>query len=593
MKKICLLCILIFSLVCALTSCAFIDGIKGNGEKDKDEFIVEFDTLSDYKIESITVKKGEKIPWFTPPTRDGYSFLCWYNGDKIWSFSSDAVTSDMTLTASYVANEYTITYDLSGGRLTSSPKDTYTPEDDDYVLPKPKNGNLIFDSWFLDGKPVDTIPSGTYGNLTLVAAFYSDKPTIIYPDNTNSADIRVYAINEQGKIKVKAISSQDAEITVRVKVPEEWHYVGVEQITKRSYLISKTEGVNKVVDIKINTNNDAATLSAVSKTTDGKLVSGYGITLSNGTVVDKNYFPGFVRKSVTFTLDDGIYQYDKKVVEILKNVGFKGTFNINNPASVSDPSIYEGFEVANHHILHAVAMKDNYAALEIVEEFLPENADRSKVYLKSQTIDGKQVEGLYYVFIGNSWHPLASNDTYTEYLKWTEIELEKIFGEGSIVGFAYPHGNQYNDAVIEYLKSAGYLYGRRTGNLKGTTGFALPKDRFTWTYNADHNCLNEVMAEYDAYEDDGELKMFSFGVHAKDFETYAKWGELIRFANLYGNRSEDFWYASNREIFEYEDALNELIITDEKIVNDSDVDIFVTINGERTIIFANSEYIFN
>lgn len=318
----------------------------------------------------------------------------------------------------------------------------------------------------------------------------------------------------------------------------------------------------------------------------------YGEVLENGHRVDVNFFPGFVRKTVSFTLDDGYYQYDKKVVDILKPYGFTGTFNINNPASVTDPSIYEGFEIANHHILHAVAEKDAYAEREKVDSYLPSDADTTKVYLRAQTVDGKQVEGLYYVYIGGSWHPMASDETYIKYLEWTTKELEKIFGEGSVVGFAYPHGNQYNDAIIAYLKEAGYLYGRRTGNLKAATNFALPDDRYTWTYNADHGCLLEVMRAFDRYEDDGELKMFSFGVHAKDFETANKWGDLETFAELYGNRPEDFWYATNRQIFEYEDAINALEITNEKIVNNSDIDLYIKIDGVEVILKAKSEYIF-
>ena len=316
--------------------------------------------------------------------------------------------------------------------------------------------------------------------------------------------------------------------------------------------------------------------------------------LPNGHRIDVNYFPGFVRKSVSFTLDDGIYQHDKKVVDILKPAGFTGTFNINNPSSITDPSIYDGFEIANHNILHAVAMKDSYKEREFVDAYIDEvaNPDTTKVYKKKGYVDGQLVDGMYVVYIGGSWHPMASDETYIQYLEWTTKELEKIFGEGSVVGFAYPHGNQYNDAIIAYLQDAGYLYGRRTGNLKATTGFALPTDRYTWTYNADHNCLLEVMREYDRYADDGELKMFSFGVHAKDFETYGKWEDLEEFAALYGNRSEDFWYATNHQIFEYEDAIKGLVINDEKIINPSAIDVYIKVDGNEVIIKAGGEYLF-
>ena len=98
------------------------------------------------------------------------------------------------------------------------------------------------------------------------------------------------------------------------------------------------------------------------------------------------------------------------------------------------------------------------------------------------------------------------------------------------------------------------------------------------------------MEDFDAYADDGKLKMFAFGVHAKDFGTYGKWEDLKTYAKLYGNRQKEFWYATNRQIFEYEDAVNALIINDEQIINNSNIDLFVTINGEKTIIFANSKH---
>ena len=96
------------------------------------------------------------------------------------------------------------------------------------------------------------------------------------------------------------------------------------------------------------------------------------------------------------------------------------------------------------------------------------------------------------------------------------------------------------------------------------------------------------MANYDALQDDGTLKFFSFGVHAVDFD--GKWYVLESFAKKYGNRPEDFWYASNRDIFEYEDAVNALEIYEDKIVNPSNIDVFVTINNVKTIIHANSVY---
>ncbi len=323
----------------------------------------------------------------------------------------------------------------------------------------------------------------------------------------------------------------------------------------------------------------------------------YGIELSDGTIVDPNYFPGFVRKSVTFTIDDGDMTNDPLFINIVKPAGIKGTFNL---CGLKDGmlSLYEGYEVANHHILHTTPMRDgfDYSGVEFVDGYLPpaDEQDYGKIYIKAQTVDGKRVEGLYYVhytLYGSTagWHPLATDETYIEYLEWTTDSIDEMFGEDSCVGFAYPHG-ALSETIKKYIEEAGYLYARKTGNLKATTNFAMPADRFAWTYNADVSCMLDVMAQYDAYGNDGELKFFAFGVHAKDF--VGKWDVLETFAELYGNRPDEFWYATNREIFEYEDAVKALEISDEKIVNSSDIDLYVKINGEEVIIEANSEYIF-
>jgi hypothetical protein len=177
--------------------------------------------------------------------------------------------------------------------------------------------------------------------------------------------------------------------------------------------------------------------------------------------------------------------------------------------------------------------------------------------------------------LGNKGGTAVSVYTGHGYLR--HIHMEN-FGTGVTVGYETRH------------KDMGYLYARKTGVLDDTTGFALPEDRFAWTYNANVSNLPSSMEKYAALEDDGTLKFFSFGVHAVDFE--GKWSTLEYFAKNYGNRPEDFWYASNRDIFEYEDAVNALEIYDDKIVNPSDIAVFITIDNVKTIIQPNSVYEF-
>ena len=48
------------------------------------------------------------------PTKEGYTFIGWYNGESEWNFA-DAVATDLTLTAKWQINRYTITFDTAGG----------------------------------------------------------------------------------------------------------------------------------------------------------------------------------------------------------------------------------------------------------------------------------------------------------------------------------------------------------------------------------------------------------------------------------------------------------------------------------------------
>ena len=60
------------------------------------------------------VQAGEKAIEPDVPSRQGYQFTDWYLDDTKYDFNT-AVTGDMTLTAKWTANSYTITFDTDGG----------------------------------------------------------------------------------------------------------------------------------------------------------------------------------------------------------------------------------------------------------------------------------------------------------------------------------------------------------------------------------------------------------------------------------------------------------------------------------------------
>ena len=111
-----------------------------------------------------------------------------------------------------------------------------------------------------------------------------------------------------------------------------------------------------------------------------------------------------------------------------------------------------------------------------------------------------------------------------------------------------------------------------------------------WCYNATHANLNERAAEFETEDNGGELMFLCFGVHSHDFENNHCWDVLEKFAEKYGNRPHDFWYATVGEIFEYEDAVKSATVTDGEIVNGSGISIYVKVDGKTVEIKPGEVY---
>ena len=111
-----------------------------------------------------------------------------------------------------------------------------------------------------------------------------------------------------------------------------------------------------------------------------------------------------------------------------------------------------------------------------------------------------------------------------------------------------------------------------------------------WTYNAHNKTLLDVMELYEDYPDDGKLKFFSFGVHSIDFERGGNWCDLETFAEKYGNRPSDYYYASVGNILDYEDAVKSARVTSTEIINNSSLPLYAQIDGEKQIIPPKTTY---
>ena len=301
----------------------------------------------------------------------------------------------------------------------------------------------------------------------------------------------------------------------------------------------------------------------------------------------KFFYPSFTRKALTFTIDDGNLKYDEMFLDILKPAGIKGTFNLcsNIHKGIEDATrdFYVGYGIANHCKHHPLVNYDGVEYIVSDERFDEKTADTGKVY----QVEGK--EGFFWVIRPNGWRQMIFEPDFSRYVEEGLRELREIFGEDAVKDFVWPYGEQNSESVKATIRRL-HRSSRKTGPTLDLDGFAIPKNKYAWSYNANHMNLLDVMEMYEAYPDDGELKFFSFGVHAIDFERDGKWDDLRAFAEKYGNRPDTYWYASVGDVFDYEEALAMLEVTDEEIKNTSAVTVYLEVDGEKLKLLPGEGY---
>ena len=132
--------------------------------------------------------------------------------------------------------------------------------------------------------------------------------------------------------------------------------------------------------------------------------------------IDLNFFPGWVRKSITFTIDDGNIPLDKKFMDIVKPYGICGTFNLSTlkfdkytPEFYRE--FYRGYGISNHCKLHPFPMTEERRKPVSNEKFNPET-------IKSIAIENLLIE--------NDESPIPIEEIYQNIATTRNISLSEL-----------------------------------------------------------------------------------------------------------------------------------------------------------------------
>ena len=115
------------------------------------------------------------------PTKEGYTFIGWYNGESEWDFETP-VTADLTLTAKWQLNQYTITFKPENGG-----QDIVIKQDYGTAITAPANPTktgYTFVGW--DKTIPTTMPAG---DMTITARWQVNQYTITFRPENGGQDI--------------------------------------------------------------------------------------------------------------------------------------------------------------------------------------------------------------------------------------------------------------------------------------------------------------------------------------------------------------------------------------------------------------------
>lgn len=123
------------------------------------------------------IRANTPAPRPADPTKEGYTFIGWYNGESEWDFETP-VTADLTLTAKWQLNRYTITFDTAGGSEVPSITQDYGTA---IIAPaNPTKTGYTFAGW--DKTIPSTMPAG---DMTITARWTENRViVIIRPDDS-------------------------------------------------------------------------------------------------------------------------------------------------------------------------------------------------------------------------------------------------------------------------------------------------------------------------------------------------------------------------------------------------------------------------
>lgn len=255
-------------------------------------YTVKFDTKGGNSIANQIIVTGQKAAKPANPTKSGYLFNSWKNGNNAYDFNT-AISEDITLTATWDV-AYTITFDSKGGsnvsnQVVATGTKATKPAD-------PTKSGYTFKNWKYNGGVYD-FNASVVANITLEAEWEEYVPqtfTVTFNSNGGSS-VASEIVNDGGKVSQPANPTKDGHtfngwklgnsafdfntpITANTTLVAGW--------TQKTYVVTATpvDEYSPQVKFSVTENGAAITVSAV-KYTDGVILCESGMRANKTDIV--------------------------------------------------------------------------------------------------------------------------------------------------------------------------------------------------------------------------------------------------------------------------------------------------------------------
>ena len=167
-------------------------------------YTVTFNTDGGSAVQSQTVAHGDKAAMpESAPEKDGYKFAGWYVGETEFKFEETEITENITITAKWVINSYTVSFNSDGG---STVEEITVNHGEKVTAPKvPTKDGYAFAGWYV-GETAYDFNKAVTADVALTAKWNAIEYTISYVLNggTNADDAITTFTVKSGEITLLA-----------------------------------------------------------------------------------------------------------------------------------------------------------------------------------------------------------------------------------------------------------------------------------------------------------------------------------------------------------------------------------------------------